>query len=364
MSQDATRQPLLNRINQLSTAARSGNAPVRSPGGSESGGFAVESYADRLMDDLFSEVEQALDLREEPAPQTVPVTLPPRSVPAPAAEVAPAEPIGLPLAIAKLPADEIVTETAESSELAESDVPENPAELAPAPPRSYDRLLIGISCVSLIVSVAVWLVHQEAKRPMVTPAPSVPSSGNSGPNVSAVDQQFVDYVQQALGAIDRRTQPNSPASQVAKVPTTALPAPTLPAPMPNVTVPVAPNLTPVPPPARLPATGRLKIPGYPLPPSVQSPGATVAPLPRPQAAKPVPVPVPASTPGIARTLTGVVDMGNDRSVVLVEINGVVQRFRLGESIGSSGWTLVEVSQNHAVIRRNGEVRSIFAGQSF
>jgi hypothetical protein len=42
----------------------------------------------------------------------------------------------------------------------------------------------------------------------------------------------------------------------------------------------------------------------------------------------------------------------------------VQRFRIGESLGSSGWTLVEVSQNQAVIRRNGEVRSVFIGQSF
>jgi hypothetical protein len=333
--------------------------------GSESGGFAVESYADRLMDDLFAEVEQALDLRGEPAPQAIPVMLPHPSVSAPAVEVASTEPmstepIGLPLALTEPPADEIVDEIAESNELAEPEAPAKPVELAPAPQRSYDRLLIGISCVSIIVSVAVWLLHQEAKRPTATPAPPGPSPISSGPQVTASDQQFVDYVQQALGAIDQRTQPSAPSSTMAKAPTTTLPSPTLP----NVTVPVAPNLPPVPPPAQLPATGRLKIPGYPLPPSVQPPGTTVAPLPRPQATKPVPVPVPFSTPGIARTLTGVVDMGDDRSVVLVEINGVVQRFRLGESIGSSGWTLVEVSQNHAVIRRNGEVRSIFIGQSF
>jgi type II secretory pathway component PulC len=54
----------------------------------------------------------------------------------------------------------------------------------------------------------------------------------------------------------------------------------------------------------------------------------------------------------------------DRSAALIEINGVAQRYRIGESIGTSGWTLVEVSKNQAVIRRNGEVRSVFIGQSF
>jgi type II secretory pathway component PulC len=60
---------------------------------------------------------------------------------------------------------------------------------------------------------------------------------------------------------------------------------------------------------------------------------------------------------------GVVDLG-EQSAILVEVNGVAQRFRLGESIGSSGWALVEVSKNQAIIRRNGEVRSVFIGQNF
>ena len=70
-----------------------------------------------------------------------------------------------------------------------------------------------------------------------------------------------------------------------------------------------------------------------------------------------------SAPVLKKTLVGVMELG-DRSVALVEIAGVVQRFRIGESISSSGWTLVEISKNQAVIRRNGEVRSIFTGQAF
>ena len=37
---------------------------------------------------------------------------------------------------------------------------------------------------------------------------------------------------------------------------------------------------------------------------------------------------------------------------------------MGENIGGSGWTLVKVANQEAVIRRNGEVRSVFVGQQF
>jgi hypothetical protein len=62
-------------------------------------------------------------------------------------------------------------------------------------------------------------------------------------------------------------------------------------------------------------------------------------------------------------LTGVLDIG-DRSGALFEIGGVPQRINIGESIGSSGWTLVSVKNQEATIRRNGEVRSIKVGGKF
>jgi type II secretory pathway component PulC len=60
---------------------------------------------------------------------------------------------------------------------------------------------------------------------------------------------------------------------------------------------------------------------------------------------------------------GVLDQGN-RSAALFEVNGITQRYEIGESIGSSGWTLVQVNKDQALIRRNGEVRSLFVGHSF
>ncbi|MEH2141962.1 hypothetical protein [Nostoc sp.] len=67
----------------------------------------------------------------------------------------------------------------------------------------------------------------------------------------------------------------------------------------------------------------------------------------------------ADTP--ASTLEGLLELGN-KSAALFKIDGVTRRINMGESIGSSGWILVDVSNGEAVIRRNGEVRSIYAGQ--
>lgn len=71
--------------------------------------------------------------------------------------------------------------------------------------------------------------------------------------------------------------------------------------------------------------------------------------------------VASSTPVPTHTLEGLLELGN-KSVALFQVNGVSRRISIGESIGSSGWTLVEVSNGEAIVRRNGEVRSIFTGQ--
>jgi hypothetical protein len=54
----------------------------------------------------------------------------------------------------------------------------------------------------------------------------------------------------------------------------------------------------------------------------------------------------------------------DRSAALFNTAGVTRYIFVGEGIGDSGWTLVSVANQEAVIRRNGEVRSVYAGQSF
>ncbi|BAY13716.1 hypothetical protein [Calothrix sp. NIES-2098] len=63
----------------------------------------------------------------------------------------------------------------------------------------------------------------------------------------------------------------------------------------------------------------------------------------------------------SHTLEGILELGT-KSAALFKIDGVTRRFQIGESIGSSGWTLVDVNNGEAIVRRNGEVRSIYTGQ--
>jgi hypothetical protein len=68
-----------------------------------------------------------------------------------------------------------------------------------------------------------------------------------------------------------------------------------------------------------------------------------------------------SAPAPSHTLEGVMELGN-KSAALFQVEGVTRRINIGETIGSSGWTLVEVNNGEAIVRRNGEVRSIYTGQ--
>ncbi len=68
-----------------------------------------------------------------------------------------------------------------------------------------------------------------------------------------------------------------------------------------------------------------------------------------------------SSPTYSAQLDGLLELGN-KSVALFKVDGISRRINLGENIGATGWTLVEVSNGEAIIRRNGEVRSIYTGQ--
>ncbi|MEA5503093.1 hypothetical protein VB735_08235 [Halotia wernerae UHCC 0503] len=115
--------------------------------------------------------------------------------------------------------------------------------------------------------------------------------------------------------------------------------------------------------------------------SVRTAPITVKQLPNPLPALPV-VPFRAASPTLptttaptqqqaylptttaaapSHTLEGLLELGN-KSAALFQIDGVTRRINIGESVGSSGWTLVDVSNGEAIVRRNGEVRSIYAGQ--
>jgi len=85
------------------------------------------------------------------------------------------------------------------------------------------------------------------------------------------------------------------------------------------------------------------------------------------AVAPQPSPVAAIVPNVdlseTHALIGLLELG-DRSAALLEVNGVPQRIQVGERIGASGWKIMSISNQTAIIQRNSEVRSIYVGQQF
>lgn len=297
----------------------------------ESSDVLVETYADRLMDELFSDVERILDggvkLPEEPVkPETVSI-----------------QPVKIPQLI--FPPSLRRDRDIEQLDLLPNQ-PESSVEKHRKSRRSLDRLLIGAGCVSALITIGVWAALQQ-KAPVPASSPVSVATQNSK---EKADHQFMAYLQRSLEAI--QPSDTTKSSTTAAVPSGV---------MPTVTVPGNPSPSPANA-AKSTNPQRVYIPIYQQPQAAPggatSPPASVVLVPsapaRPRATAP-------TTPTVAHSLTGLLELG-DRSAALFEINGVTQRFQVGESIGTSGWKLVEISKNQAIVRRNGEVRSIFVGQ--
>jgi hypothetical protein len=422
-------------------------------GGVGTPNWSVDAYADRLMNDLFHDVDRILDggtRKPKPAPPDL-VTL--QSVQVPQIILPPTM---MPKTAAEATVDAKATRTDKRRK-----------------GQSFDRLLLGSACGLLLITLGLWLwnrgylqqfwaqiapAQQEAVDPPKTPEQLK----------AEADAEFAAYMERSLDVMDRQAA-GQPAEPVV-APNTALPIPPPPPPVnvtvnpPNVMVPapqvtvntphqgnlaevlnriaialerginptlVQPNLTvtvprtpeapqttaaaPAPaapaPAAPAPATPAPATPApeAPAPTATQAPTPEPAPTPTPTptqpprtvtvqpqvAAPPPPVPQPAppiaeeapadneggenpaaeesepapapsasssSVSGIKHQLVGILELG-DRSVALFEVDGVPRRVNIGETIGSSGWSLVEVKDGEAIIRRNGEVRSIYTGQS-
>lgn len=352
MSQDASRSQTLHSPTKTSSSSPSWEGSFGSEVTTESGGFSAESYADRLMDELFGEIEQSLEMRtrlpdtplepEPPAKKQPSVSSDPGST---------SNQFALPLAVS--PRQELVLDGEEAIAPAEPTKLATPVKKVRSSGRSYDRLLIGIGCVSVAATIAIWFISQEAKQP---PAANSAGSTQVAANAKAAsNSQFSNYVNQALQAIEQKAQPPGSGSTVKPGASTST--------LPTVTLPA--TQTPARPPAR-PSTGlgRLLAPVTPLPAVVLPNQTASAPLPNIAAAN-RPTSSAVQPDPTQRKIVGLMER-TDRfpAVALIEINGVVQRFQVGESVGSSGWNLVEVSKNQAIVRRNGEVRSVFIGQTF
>ncbi|WP_016951966.1 hypothetical protein [Anabaena sp. PCC 7108] len=176
-------------------------------------------------------------------------------------------------------------------------------------------------------------------------------------NVPPVPSRTTNVIERIYIPVYQAPQPMRPLPQVPPIPTQGS--------APN---PVQPVAKPIP---EKVSTTSVKTPATATKPAVNPQPLQIAPPKLPTAKATTPTAVPekaptiiqaqASLPGYSAELEGLLELGN-KSAALFKVNGVTRRINLGESIGSSGWTLVDVSKGEAIIRRNGEVRSIYAGQ--
>ncbi len=349
--------------------------------------WSIESEADHLMNDLFSDVDGILDggsqLPTKPAQgnyvslrSVVPaeLTMPSPSVPATGSVATQSSPKPSTPPPARPSAKTILTQ-------------------------HLDKVFFAIACLSL-VGVVVWLATQgklnlQRFQPAVT---STVEPGTSLADLPPEEAAFGQYMLRSLQAIERR--PPSPAAAAPRTPLQAnLTAPdtstTAQAPqvIERVYIPVYPpnsnpaaapdSASPAPPPAP-PNLSENPTPDSAPPAARPQPNsAAQAPIPRfPAATVPAPPlarqqqvlpPLPSlDDPGVAPSnplpandnkLVGILDYG-DRSTALFMVGETTQRVSVGEPIGDSGWTLVSTENKQATVRRNGEVRSIYVGQTF
>ena len=372
---------------------------------------AVESYADQLMDELFEGVDRAFDgSGPQPAEPMAPEFVALKSISVPQIVLSPLAPEPQRgekdvEAIAR----QVALETTKKQQSKQS----------------FDRILLGAACGSLLLVMGLWLASRSGLvRLRPAPAPETPAASG----VTAPDTPFVEYVQRSLEAIEQKkapqpnpqlagvpgvanpgtlpsisisgappataglstavnriadaleqagAQPGAPAPQVVVLPppaqVTVAPA------APVAGAPAAPQTAAVSPSPTAPGSGRAIAAAGNRSPLAASPNPSESPQPKILARETEPAPAPSaqesapapeqsapavsSAPTSAHTLVGILELG-DRSAALFEVDGVARRIYVGESIGASGWTLAEIKNQEAVIRKGGDVRSVFVGQKF
>ncbi|WP_413173625.1 hypothetical protein [Anabaena azotica] len=175
-------------------------------------------------------------------------------------------------------------------------------------------------------------------------------------NISPVPSRVTNVIERVYVPVYQAPPLVNPLAQVPSLPGTVSP----PQPVQNTPQNVQAVAKPIPA-KMLPATVRQAV--NPLPTRIAPPKLPTATTTVP-AAQPEAVPTTVQQvylPTYSAELEGLLELGN-KSAALFKVDGVTRRINLGEGIGASGWTLVEVSNGEAIIRRNGEVRSIYAGQ--
>ena len=321
----------------------------------------VESYADSLMDELFDDVDRILAGDDHRKAEVEYFESASGNLPIAKDEASKA---GLAPLSSALDVAQNLGLNAESTALAtKAEVRKQRHWLG----KALDRLLVGMAGASLVFTGVFWLAHQQRQPERLVA--TIPEAAMTPEALKAeADAQFLKYLERSLEVIDDQIQASMGASTTATASLPSVRVSPADSALSNASIPPGgasgnasllsshrfssqrPNVI-----------ERVYIPVY-QPPSSQTLPALSNPATR-AAHSAASGSIPNIAPISVHVLVGILELG-DRSAALFEINGNPQRFYIGENISSSGWTLVSVANQEAVIRRNGEVRSVYVGQQF
>lgn len=337
--------------------SRQSHATAEAPAGtSPEADTLVEAYAEDLMDEIFDDVDRILagDDTAIYANATV--------VSEGSSSLFNAQAVTVPAMIVPFTGEQAVEPSAAAS-VVETENGSTEVDGKTASPdksskkRPWRNLLLGAVCLSAFGGLGVWWMRQQPNL-QVTAPPVAPAE----PTVSQ-ETAFGEYLKQSLRVIGGERSAQHETQGTGTVAT---------APATNASGTQTQTI-------RQPGgvIERVFVPM--LQPNSNSQATRNAPTTTPNVSSRASLPAPnltdqpsqangnESVPNIATAstyeLVGVLELG-DRSAALFEVDGSSQRVYIGETIGGSGWSIVSISNDEVVVRRNGEVRSIYIGQKF
>lgn len=214
----------------------------------------------------------------------------------------------------------------------------------------FDKILFAVGSVYLAVVVGWLLSKDKLKLPFISKQASSPLV-EPAKSTSSVNSQFTAYLERSLKAIDRRSK----AAQ--KTPPTP----------PTVAIPPAIVSSNQAPPPQKPNTviEKVYVPVYPQNQAPYPAASATNPQSSPSTQPTVSLNSNAASEGnkAGLTLVGLLESG-DRSSALFKMNDTTRRIEPGKVIGTSGWTLVSVQNQQAIVYANGKTRSLEVGQGF
>ena len=155
---------------------------------------SVEAYADRLMDDLFQDVERVIEGGTKlPSDPVQPEFVSLKSIKVPQ--------IILP------PMSRREAQSEDSAISPDVNLRDASAEKSS---QSFDRILLGVAFSSLLVTALLWLATRGGLSRIFAPAPvavpvATPLDAQTQANI-----QFADYIERSLKAIEQNTPENIP----------------------------------------------------------------------------------------------------------------------------------------------------------